>query len=116
MSVRPVIAHEHACEDVDDCAGEGTRAGAGTSTSTTLRTARPSRTLRTFSASQFLVAEVWEGEPAKASQNALPSLLKSVWLAIAATAACSFDGSFGEAGGVVLAVLALEAELLGLKK
>lgn len=98
-----VFADEDACEGMDDtdCAGEGTRAGGGTSTSTTLTTARPSRTLRTFSASQFLDAEEpWAGAPAKASQNALPSLLKSVWLAIAAAAACSFDGSIGEAGGV----------------
>jgi hypothetical protein len=40
------------------------------------------------------------GEPEKASQNALPSLLKRVWLAMAAAAACSSEGSFGEAGGV----------------
>lgn len=74
--------------------------GAGASTSTTLTTALPSSTLRTFSASHCLVAEGWAGEPEKASQNALPSLLNSVWLAMAAAAACSFDGSFGEAGGV----------------
>ena len=78
-------------DDDDACEVEGAGAGAGASTSTTLTTARPSRTLRTFSASHCLVAEV--GEPEKASQNALPSLLKSVWLAIAAAAACSLDGS-----------------------
>jgi hypothetical protein len=74
--------------------------GAGASTSTTLTTALPSSTLRTFSASHCLDAEGWAGEPEKASQNALPSLLKRVWLAMAAAAACSFEGSFGEAGGV----------------
>ena len=93
MSVR----HEGLSVFADDAACEVACAEEDTSTSTTLRTALPSRTLRTFSASQCLVAEGEEGEPEKASQKAPPSLLKRVWLAMAATAACSFDG-----GGVAL--------------
>ena len=63
------------------------------STSTTRNTALPSRTLRTLSASQSprdddVEDEEWEGDPVKASQNALPNLRKRVWLAMAANIAC----------------------------
>jgi len=74
------------------------------STSTTRNTALPSNTLRTLSASQSpREEEVEEGkeeeeeeDPVKASQNALPNLRKTVWLAIAANIACccSFSRSF----------------------
>ena len=70
------------------------------STSTTRKTALPSRTLRTLSASQSPPREKDEegddededGDPIKASQTALPNLRKRVWLAIAANMAfcCSF--------------------------
>ena len=67
------------------------------STSTTRNTALPSRTLRTLSASQSPREvedededEEWEEDPVKASQKALPNLRKTVWLAMAASIACSF--------------------------
>lgn len=70
------------------------------STSTTRSTALPSRTLRTLSASQspreVEEEEVEEEDPMKASQNALPNLRNTVWLAMAANIACccSFSRSF----------------------
>lgn len=72
--------------DTDEAAA-GTVTG---STSTTRNTALPSRTLRTLSASQSPrdEEEKWEEDPVKASQNALPNLRKTVWLAMAANIAC----------------------------
>lgn len=71
-------------------AAVGTVAG---STSTTRNTALPSRTLRTLSASQSPRDDKEDEEeredPVKASQNALPNLRKTVWLAMAANMACS---------------------------
>ena len=71
-----------------DTADEERLEVAGGSTSTTRNTALPSRTLRTFSASQSPRGEEdEEGDPIKASQNALPNLRKTVWLAMAANMA-----------------------------
>lgn len=85
--------------------GEGLL-GTGSSRSTTRTTARPSRTLRTFSASHsFLIAiplalaptpepaPAPGADPENASQNALPSFPSNVCDAIAASAACSLVGA-----------------------
>jgi len=79
------------------------------STSTTRNTALPSKTLRTLSASQSPRGvedeeedeDEWEEDPVKASQKALPNLRKTVWLAMAASIACSFWDDDIEEDGLV---------------
>lgn len=78
--------------DTEADTAAGTVAG---STSTTRNTALPSNTLRTLSASQSPRDDDddeddddCEEDPTKASQNALPNLRKTVWLAMAANIAC----------------------------
>lgn len=89
-----MLLHDAADVEGTDFGNLGVGIGEGGSTSTTFKTALPSSTFWTLSVSQLLVpldGELKDEEPrppAKASQKALPSLLRIVCEAIAANIAC----------------------------